>query len=96
MIQEVLEIIALLGIIARIVFVIVTTVIFGIALLTFSRLRNRKTLLLTVGFGLFFIHGLISIPEIFNNTYNVGFTDSLHLLIDAIALLFLIFGVLRD
>jgi hypothetical protein len=86
----------LLDIIAHIVFVVVTTVIFSMALLTYSRLRNKKTLLLTVGFGLFFIHGLISIPELFNNTYNTGFTDSLHLLIDAIALLFLLLGMLQD
>jgi hypothetical protein len=91
-----LEMIALFDIIARVVFVIVTTVIFGIALLTFSRLRNKKTLFLTVGFGLFFIHGLISIPEIISSTYNMEFTDSLHLLIDAIALLFLLIGVLQD
>lgn len=83
-------------ILSRVIFVIVTTVIFAISLLTYKRLRNKKTLLLTVGFGLFFVHGLISIPEIFNQAYNVAFTDSLHLLIDAIALLFIVLGVLQD
>jgi len=86
----------LFDIIARILFLIVTTVIFAIALLTYSRLRNKKTLFLTVGFGLFFIHGLISIPEIFFNAYNLAFTDSIHILIDGVALLFLLIGVLRD
>jgi hypothetical protein len=86
----------LLFILSRVVFVIITIVIFAIALLTYSRLRKKKTLFLTVGFGLFFIHGLISIPEIINNTYNMEFTDSLHLLIDAVALLFLLLGVLQD
>lgn len=86
----------LLDIIAHIVFVVVTTVIFSMALLTYSRLRNKKTLLLTVGFGLFFVHGLISIPEIYNQAYNLGFTDSLHLLIDAVAILFILLGVLQD
>jgi hypothetical protein len=81
---------------ARIVFIVVTTVIFSIALLTFSRLRNKKTLLLTVGFGLFFAHGLLSIPELLSSTYNKEFTDSWHLLLDAIALLFILYGALKD
>jgi hypothetical protein len=86
----------LFAITARLIFVTVTAVIFGITLLTYSRFRNKKMLLLTVGFGLFFVHGLISIPELFNSVYNTDFTESLHLLIDAIALLFLLLGVLRD
>ena len=87
---------AVFFILARAIFVVVTTIVFSFSLLTFSRLRNKKTLLLTVGFGLFFVHGLISIPEIFNPTYNLDFTDSLHLLIDAAALLFILIGVLQD
>jgi hypothetical protein len=86
---------ALFDIISRLVFVIVTTVIFGISLVTYSRLRNKKMRILTVGFGLFFVHGLISIPELINATYNTDFTESLHLLIDAIALLILLLGVLQ-
>lgn len=82
--------------ISRIVFVTVTTVIFGVALITFSRFRNKKTLLLTIGFGLFFVHGLISIPELFNQAYNTGFTENIHLLIDAVAILFLLLGTLKD
>jgi|GEM_PF-1724776 hypothetical protein len=83
-------------ILARVIFVIVTTFVFAVSLLTYKRLRNKKTLLLTVGFGLFFVHGLISIPEIYNQAYNLGFTDSLHLLIDAVAILFILLGVLQD
>ncbi len=86
----------LLFILARIIFVVVTTVVFGFAVLTFSRLRNKKTLLLTLGFGLFFVHGLISIPEIFSRVYNFEFTDSIHLLIDAAALLLILLGILQD
>jgi len=86
----------LFDIICRLFFLVVTTVIFVIALLTFSRLRNKKMLFLSIGFGLFFVHGIISIPEIFSNSYNVVFTDSIHLLIDGVALLFLLVGVLQD
>jgi hypothetical protein len=92
----VLAIVTVIDIAARVVFLVVTTVIFGIALLTYSRLRNRKTQLLAVGFGLFFVHGLISIPELLFYSYNIEFTDSLHLLIDAVALLIILLGVLKE
>jgi uncharacterized membrane protein YagU involved in acid resistance len=87
---------SLLAIIARTIFVIISTVVFAISLTTYSRLRNKKTLLLTIGFGLFFVHGLISIPELFNSTYNREFSESLHLLLDAVAILFILLGVLKD
>lgn len=91
-----LAIIILIAAVARLAFVIVTTIIFLIALLSYSRLRNRKMLLLTIGFGLFFVHGLISIPELFSIVYNKDFTDSLHLLMDSVALLFILLGALKD
>jgi len=82
--------------IARIIFVIVTTITFAIALLSYSRFRNKKTTLLTIGFALFFVHGLISIPELFLPGYDTMFTDTLHLLLDAIAILFILAGTLKD
>ncbi len=82
--------------IARIIFVIVTTVTFAIALSTFFRFRSKKSALLTTGFAIFFIHGLISIPELFFPDYHVIFTDTLHLLLDAIAILFILAGTLKD
>ncbi len=85
-----------IAIIARIVFITVTIVVFSFSVLTYWRLRNQKTLLLTIGFGLFFVHGLIAIPELFSQSYNFDFTDSLHLLIDATAVLFILLGVLKS
>ncbi len=85
-----------LFILSRIVFVVITSIVFAISLISYSRLPNRKSLLLLIGFALFFVHGLISIPEIFNQTYNRDFTDSLHLLIDAAAILLILIGVLKD
>ncbi|MGA2387041.1 MAG: hypothetical protein ABSG33_10975 [Candidatus Bathyarchaeia archaeon] len=82
--------------IVRIVFVTVTTITFVIALLSFKNFRTPKTILLTIGFGLFFVHGIISIPELYNNAYNTAFTENIHLLIDAIAVLFLLLGTLKD
>lgn len=82
--------------IGRIVFIIVATIIFIIALLAYLRLRNRKTLLLTVGFGLFFIHGVLSIIELLVFSFNIGFTEGYHLLMDAVALSCILIGALRN
>lgn len=82
--------------IARIGFIVVTTVAFAIALLTFSRLKNQKSGLILAGFGLLFAHGLISIPELLNRSYNIEFTDSWHLLLDMIAILFILVGSLKE
>lgn len=84
-----------LFILARVVFIVVATVVFAFSLVTFFRFINKKTALLTLGFGLFFVHGLIAIPEILISTYNLQLTDSIHLLIDAVALLLILFGVLQ-
>jgi hypothetical protein len=82
--------------IARIGFIIVTTITFVIALVTFLRVRNEKSGLIMTGFSLLFAHGLISIPELFSYAYNIEFTDSWHLLLDTIAVLFILLGTLRD
>jgi hypothetical protein len=70
--------------------------IFAIALIAYVRLRNRKTLLLTVGFGLFFTHGVLSVAELFIFSLNMDFTEGGHLLLDSAALLFILIGALRD
>jgi hypothetical protein len=85
-----------LFIIARLIFIIITTVIFAFSFSAFLRFRNKKMLILTLGFGLFFVHGLISIPEMFNHVYNLEFTESIHLLIDGVALVLILLGVLKD
>jgi hypothetical protein len=82
--------------VGRIVFVIVTAIIFAIALMAYIRLRNRKTLLLSIGFGLFFSHGVLSIAELFLFTFNIDFTEGWHLLLDSAALMFILVGALKD
>jgi hypothetical protein len=85
-----------LFILARLIFSIVTIIVFAISFSAYLRFRSKKTLLLTAGFGLFLLHGIIAIPEIFNYEYDFGFTESIHLLIDAAALLLILLGVLKD
>jgi hypothetical protein len=85
-----------IDIIARIVFATVSTITFAIALLTYSRFRTKKMALLTTGFAIFCIHGLISIPELFLPNYDTMFTDTLHLFLDATAILVILAGTLKD
>jgi len=80
----------------RVAFVVVTSILFAIVLASYVRFRNRRMLLITIGFGLFFLHGIISIPEIINSTYDVAFTDSLHLLADLAGLIFILLGTVQD
>jgi hypothetical protein len=85
-----------LFIIIRVAFVIVTTILFSIILVTYSRFRNPKLLFIAIGFGLFFIHALVSVPELLSNDYDVGFTDSFHLLLDTAGLIFVMLGTCLD
>jgi hypothetical protein len=86
----------LFAVVARIIFIVITTITFSFSLITYKRYPSKKSLLITIGFALFFVHGLISIPELFIHVYDVDFTDSLHLLIDAVAVLFLLLGTLKE
>jgi hypothetical protein len=86
----------LIAYVGRIVFLIVTTIIFAIALLAYIRVRRTKTLLLSVGFGLFFIHALLAITELLSPDFNSEFTTGYHLLLDSIALLCILVGALKD
>ena len=83
----------LLDLIVRVGLVLATTVLFAIVFLTYLRVKNRKFLFLSAGFGVFFIHALITIPEMF---YNFEITENTHLLIHLLALSFILFATLKD
>ena len=83
----------LLDIVVRVGLVLATTFLFGIVFLTYLRIKNRKMLLISAGFAVFFIHALITIPELF---YNFVITENTHLLIHLVALSFILVGTLKD
>ena len=83
----------LLDIIIRVGLVVATAILFSIIFAAYLRLRNRKLLFISVGFGIFFAHGLITIPELF---MNFVITENMHLLIHLIALAFILVGTLKD
>lgn len=72
---------------------VATSFLFAIVFAAYLRLRNRKLLFISVGFGIFFAHALITIPELF---MNFVITENMHLLIHATALAFILFGTLKD
>ena len=77
----------------RFILVVATSFLFAIVFAAYLRLRNRKLLFISAGFGIFFAHALITIPELF---MNFEITENMHLLIHATALAFILFGTLKD
>jgi len=80
----------------RLALVLATGVLFGIVFLAYLRLRNRKTLLISIGFGIFFVHALVYIPELFSEASAIVPSENVHLLIHLVALIFILVGMLKD
>jgi len=53
-------------------------------------------LLISVGFGIFWVHALITIPEIISDAYHIALDENMHLLIHFVALIFVLLGILKD
>jgi hypothetical protein len=87
--------IGLIDVVVRVGLVIATTVLFSIIFAAYLRLRNRKLLLISVGFGVFFVHAIITIPELF---FGIGYMidENTHLLIHLVGLFFILIGILKD
>ncbi len=87
--------IGLIDVVIRVGLVIATAVLFSIIFAAYLRLRNRKLLLISIGFGVFFVHAIITLPELF---FNIGYMidENTHLLIHLIGLFFILIGILKD
>jgi hypothetical protein len=88
--------IGILDVVVRVGLVVATSFLFGIVSLTYSRLRNRKMFLISIGFGIFFVHALIALPELLSDAYRIALDENVHLLIHFIALSFILLGILKD
>ncbi len=88
--------IEILDVVVRVVLVLATGFIFGIVFMTYLRLRSSKMLFISIGFGIFLVHALISIPELFVEEFRVVLTENVHLLIHLLALIFIALGILKD
>jgi hypothetical protein len=53
-------------------------------------------LFILVGFGVFFLHAIIALPELVNDAYAIVLEENWHLLIHLIGLIFILLGILQD
>jgi hypothetical protein len=83
----------MLDLVIRSLLVVATAFLFGIVFVAYSRVKNRKLLLISVGFFIFFVHALVTIPELF---YGFALDENLHLVIHLVALGFILVGILKD
>lgn len=88
--------IGILEIVVRVGLVVATTFLFGIVFLAYLRLKSRKMLFISAGFGVLVVYALVALPELFNDAYAITFDENMHLLIHLIALLFIMLGILKD
>ena len=88
--------IGILDVVVRVGLTLATAFLFGIVFAAYLRLRNSKMLLISVGFAIFFVHALITIPELANDAYHIALDENMHLLIHLIALTFILLGILKD
>ena len=87
--------IEIIDIAIRIGLVAATAFLFAIVFMAYMRLKNRKLLFISAGFGIFFIHALIYIPELFwGHIY--GIDENTHLVIHLIALVLILVGTMKD
>jgi len=88
--------IGILDIVLRIGLTIATSFLFGIMFFGYWRTRTRKMLFVTVGFAVFFVHALITVPELFSDAYQIAMSENVHLLLHLIALVLIAIGILKD
>jgi predicted transporter len=88
--------IGILDIVIRVGLTLATSFLFGIMFLGYWRTRTRKMLFVTAGFAVFFVHALITVPELFSDTYQIAMSENVHLLIHLMALVLIAIGILKD
>jgi hypothetical protein len=80
----------------RVAIVVATAFLFSIVFLAYLRMRNRKMLLISIGFATFLVNALIHIPELINKDFSVMFSENVFLLVYLIGLLFITVGLLKE
>jgi uncharacterized membrane protein len=88
--------VGLLEVVVRIGLATATTILFAIVFLAYLRLKSRKMLLISIGFGVFVIHAYITLPELVSDAFSVALDENMHLFIHTVALVFILLGILKD
>ena len=80
----------------RVGLIAATVFLFSVVFLAYLRMKNRKMLFISLGFGTFLVNALIHVPELISKDYGVMFSENAFLLIDLIGLLFIAIGLLKE
>jgi hypothetical protein len=88
--------IGILDVVVRAGLVVATTILFLLVISAYLRMKNLKMMLISVGFGVFWVHALISLPELVNEAYHIALDENMHLLIPLIGLIFILLGMWKD
>lgn len=88
--------IGILDIAVRLALVAATTFLFLLIASAYWRIKNTKMLLISIGFAIFWVHALISLPELINEAYHIALDENSHLLIPLVGLVFILLGILKD
>ena len=70
-----------------------TAVLFTVVFLAYLRVRSRKLLFISTGFGIFFAQAVFGIPELF---LGLQVDENIHLFLHFVVLLFVLVGTLKD
>jgi hypothetical protein len=88
--------VGVLDIILRIGLTLATGFLFGIVFLGYWRTRTSRMLLISIGFAVFFLHALITIPELFSDAYQIAMNENVHFFIHLVGLIFILLGILKE
>jgi hypothetical protein len=80
----------------RVGLIAATVFLFSVVFLAYLRMKNRKMLFISLGFGTFLVNALIHVPELISEDFSVMFSENVFLLIDLIGLLFIAIGLLKE
>ena len=75
---------------------IVTIFLFLMVFLAYLRMRNKKMLLISLGFGAIFVGAFLHLLEIIFESIDFMITENILLLIQIIGLFLIVIGVLKD
>jgi len=83
----------LIDVVIRALLVLATGFLFGIIFVAYLRVKSRKLLLISIGFLIFFVQYVATIPELY---FNFVIDENLHLALHLVALVFILIGILKD
>ena len=73
-----------------------TSVLFGVVLMAYIRMRNSRLLFVALGFGSFFVGAILYLVEILIPDLGLMITTNVIMIFQLVGLIFIALGVLKD